>query len=180
MRLTPVSARGRPTTKDPGRALGHHFIFGWTISARSIQFSPAMLVAALLFGALVMFGASTVASAATVTCSSGALPAQPLVAGEQPDLIVTDGECRVLPSANPYYYGNVNVIHNGRLIFEERSTQKINFWTSSIIVESGAYLYAGSYNNEPPFGTKGGTLTIYIYGKDQSNGDPLSVHQRTC
>jgi cell migration-inducing and hyaluronan-binding protein len=172
MRLTTISARGRSISKGPPRALGHHFIFEGLPCSPPIRLSPARLVAALLFSALVMFGASTVASAATVTCRNGALPAQPLQTGEQPDLIVTDGECRVLPSANPYYYGNVNIIHNGRLIFEEKAGQKTNFWTSSIVVEATGYLYAGSYNNEPPFGTNGGILTIYIYGKDQSKGDP--------
>jgi cell migration-inducing and hyaluronan-binding protein len=140
-------------------------------SPASVGIEHVQLVAALFFGWLLILGTSTVANAAT--CASGSLLAQPLLTtGEpQPDLLVTDGECRVPPG--DYYYGNVNIIHNGRLIFEEQGSKKTNFWASSIVVEAGGYLYAGAYNNDEPFGTSGGVLTIYLYGKDQSNGDPV-------
>jgi hypothetical protein len=92
-------------------------------SPASVEIEHVQLVAALFFGWLLILGTSTVANAAT--CASGSLFAQPLLtSGEpQPDLLVTDGECRVPPG--DYYYGNVNIIHNGRLIFEEQGAKRL-------------------------------------------------------
>jgi cell migration-inducing and hyaluronan-binding protein len=139
-------------------------------SPASIVIKSVRLFAGLVFVWLLMFGTSM---AHAVTCSRGSLVAQPLLSGEpQPDLLVTDGECRVPPG--DYYYGNVNIIKNGRLIFEEQGSNKTDFWASSIVVEAGGYLYAGAYNFDKPYGTSGGVLTIYLYGKDQSDGDPVN------
>jgi cell migration-inducing and hyaluronan-binding protein len=141
----------------------------------SIGIRTFFVVATLICAGLLTLAPGSAAIAAT--CSGGTLFEQPLLTNgqPQPDLIVTDGECRV-PFGN-YYYGNVNIIHNGRLIFEERGKDPTNivtnFWASSIIVESGGYLYAGAYNYDEPFGTNNGVLTIYLYGKDQSDGKPV-------
>ena len=92
-----------------------------------------------------------------------------------PDLQVS-GECHVPPDVT-YYFGNVNVLNGGRLIFDElgRTIKKTqtDFWTSSIIIENKGALVAG--NTRQPFGRYGGVLTIHLYGPDQSNGDPIKT-----
>jgi cell migration-inducing and hyaluronan-binding protein len=83
-------------------------------------------------------------------------------------LLVT-GTCVVQPSKK-YYYGNVNIVSPGVLIFEEAPNSETNFWASSIIIENGGKMSAGE---STVFGTFGGVLTIHLYGADQSGGDPV-------
>ena len=94
--------------------------------------------------------------------------------GQQPDLVVK-GTCTV-KMAGKYYYGNVNIFSPGSLTFIEPIKQNslVEFWASSIIVESGGSLVAGS--EKAPYGSRGGELAIYIYGANQSvdaNNNPV-------
>src|SRR5260221_769105 len=95
----------------------------------------------------------------------------------QPDLEVS-GYCVVQASGQPndnYYFGKVNVIDKGTLVFKEGAnsalTKVTNFWARSIIVENGGALKAG-VDTDKPYGTAGFTLNIILYGKDQSGGHP--------
>jgi hypothetical protein len=109
-------------------------------------------------------------------CLSGLLPAQGLRAGggtnpgQQPDLLLNT-TCKI-SQAGTYYYGNVNIVAGGRLEFDEPSGtgSQINFWAKNIVIENGGTLAAGTAT--APYGSRGGVLNIYIYGKNQSTGDP--------
>jgi hypothetical protein len=102
--------------------------------------------------------------------------------GKRPDLVVT-GLC-IVPAGEKYFFGNVNILRNGDLQFEEvlrgqspsrTQNTKTEFWASSIIIENGGYLTALNLADvhpggrpKEPFGSHGGTLKIYLYGKDES------------
>jgi hypothetical protein len=66
-----------------------------------------------------------------------------------------------------YSYADINIVANGSLIFDEGTNAATEFWASSIIVENNGQLTAGT--EAAPFGSKGGTLTIYLWGKDQGS-----------
>src|SRR5262249_2081876 len=73
-------------------------------------------------------------------------------------------------SADTYWYGNVNIINNGSLIFDEVPDQEIHFWAQNIVVENTGSLIAGS--STQPYGSKGnksGQLTIHLYGAEAAN-----------
>ena len=114
----------------------------------------------------------------TVTCTSGKLSPQNLrggstgVSGQQPDLVVSTS-CTVSSPGN-YFYGNVNIVAGGSLIFKEPTGTGtlVNFWASNIIVEAGGSLIAGS--EKSPYGSRRGVLDIYIYGPNQSTGNPAT------
>ena len=117
-----------------------------------------------------------------VTCGSGDLRPQVItvstsggVSGDnQPDLVV-NGACTVKSGAD-YYYGKVNIVAGGTLLFKEGQPSDIdkvtNFWARSVIVENGGTLQAGT--PETPYGTNLQTLNIILYGRDQSGGDPAN------
>ena len=94
-----------------------------------------------------------------------------LPAGNGEDLEVT-GECVVngQVTGGQYWYRNVNIYTkansntDGTLQFEDAV---INFHAKSILVENKGSLMAGV---DQPIGTRGGKLTIYLYGKDQGVG----------
>src|SRR5882757_1438709 len=85
-----------------------------------------------------------------VSCPGGPVPRQELRQGggaapaQQPDLVV-NGACTV-KLVDDYYYGNVNILDGGSLTFIEPSGNgtHLKFWASSIIVENGGSLIAGS------------------------------------
>jgi hypothetical protein len=138
---------------------------------RRVWLAGFALAALQLLGCL-----DSAACADTVLCSSGAMPGQAIRLGgppnepSQPDLLVT-GPCRVPPGT--YYYGNVNIVGDGSVTFEELPYSTTHFWASAIIVESGAALMAGSA--AAPFGALGGAITIHLYGADQSEGQPDQI-----
>src|SRR5262245_37446909 len=75
------------------------------------------------------------------------------------NLIVKGGTCKV-NTAGSFYYKAINILNGGVLQFTEPTTDKkdINFWASSIIIENGGKLVAGTKN--APFGSNGGSLTF--------------------
>ena len=75
------------------------------------------------------------------------------------DLDVTSA---VKVNAGEYRYGNVHIYNDGTLCFED---EKIDFWTSAILIENTGSMIAGK--SEHPIGRNGGQLTIHLYGKDQ-------------
>jgi hypothetical protein len=98
--------------------------------------------------------------------------------GVQPDLVI-DKPCQVL-GTKPYYFGNVNIIKGGKLIFieppVEPTTEKTqDFWATAIIIENGGEMYAGvDYPGQlaatKAYGTNGKTLRFHLYGKDPGRG----------
>lgn len=123
------------------------------------------------------------AQPSTVPCTGGKI--QPVAvqtagAGDpvQPALVVS-GACTVEPGR--YYFGQVNIVAGGSLSFVEttngplgnsrNTANDIDFWASSIIIENKGALVAGDV---VPFGRHGGRLTIALYGRDQSGGDPVA------
>jgi hypothetical protein len=125
----------------------------------------------LLFGLLAAIELGGAAHAAEVPCTGGAVQPQPLPAG-QPDLLVS-GICTVEKVAD-YYYGDVRIIKDGKLIFREPADKdtKVDFWARNILVENGGALIAG---DNRPYGAQGnGTLTILLYGTDDSGEDPAA------
>jgi hypothetical protein len=92
----------------------------------------------------------------------------------QPDLLV-DKPCRV-EGTQPYYFGHVNIVKGGSLIFVEPPTEPKtvtgqDFWATSIIIENGGALLAG-VDDQKPYGKNGKTLTIHLYGADPRGNDP--------
>lgn len=144
------------------------------------------LICALLAGMTPVLGTAA-AKAQPVTCPNGSdhyLPTKSLQQGK-PDLKV-EGECVVLPGVEKkYFYGNVNIVGGGTLMFRERDwngkyidNTTTDFWASSIVIENKGALdaHAGPnasqggrfYGRMEPYGTHGGVLTIHLYGRDQS------------
>jgi hypothetical protein len=123
-------------------------------------------VKSLLAGFLLM--ASTVTWADVVTCGLSG-PDTLVAQTEGNDLEVTGNVCTV--KAGVYNFHNVNIFNGGTLAFEDAV---IDFWAESILVENEGSLTAGS--TAAPIGTKGGVLTIHLYGADQLV-PPLSDYQ---
>jgi cell migration-inducing and hyaluronan-binding protein len=117
-----------------------------------------------------------------IVCNGGDLPAQAILQplpSQQPDLRVT-GKCTVQPAKN-YYYANVNILDKGELTFAETNGSQTDLWVSSIIIENGGAMTAGSVTN--PFGTDAGILRIHIYGPASpsaidSNGNKVPVESQ--
>jgi hypothetical protein len=112
-----------------------------------------------------------------VPCTGGEVQPQAINMGpqsvdSQPDLQVT-GACTITASATPknYFFRHVNIYDGGSLSFiDDGTADSIDFWSSGIIVENNSKLLAGQTT---PFGQNGAVLTIHLYGKDQSNGNPV-------
>jgi len=83
--------------------------------------------------------------------------------GKNVDLVVT-GQCEVL--AGKHTFDEVNILDKGKLIFTDA---KIDFWASSILVENGGSLVAGTPS--APIGTNpGAVVTIHLSGAAQGTG----------
>ena len=107
---------------------------------------------------------------------------------DQPDVLVVQGGTCIVSKLGDYYYGTVHVENGGKLVFVEPPQQdpgqpnETNFWAESIIIENGGGVFAGvpvagedgATFDEKPYGIKGNTLSIVLYGADQSKGDPVS------
>ena len=102
---------------------------------------------------------SAEAARSIASCAGGTLapPSQP-----GSDLLVNVA-CQV--GAGTYQFGNVNVVAGGSLIFADAT---IDFWARSILVENDGSLIAGSPT--APIGTRGGVVTIHLYGPEQRPG----------
>jgi hypothetical protein len=99
------------------------------------------------------------------TSSGQDLPLKSLNDG-LPNLQVV-GICNVTLGRD-YYYGQVNVLQGGRLLFHE-TPASTNFYASSIIVENGGELSAAWIETSreiasDPIGAVGGKLTFHLYG----------------
>jgi hypothetical protein len=142
--------------------------------------SPSPAVAQAFPGLTPLFGnLGGQSEGATGSCIGGTLSKQGLLRGVKgqvnaPDLLIDGTTCTVKLDGT-YYFGAVNIINGGQLIFEEPSTKNshVNFWASSIIVENNGLIRAGT--RTVPYGSNGGTLTFYIWGNDKSKGqDPAA------
>jgi hypothetical protein len=89
-----------------------------------------------------------------------------------PDLVISE-VCHV-KAGGQFFYGNVNIIQGGHLVFDDPpDATPSDFWARSILVENAGTLWTGAEKSfNPPYGAHGGILTIHLYGPDQSNGDP--------
>ena len=115
------------------------------------------------FWLLFLIGApSGVPSALAQSDSATACPGGRLQPGSGED-IVLDAPCQV--GNGNYQYGNINLIANGSLDFNDAI---IDMWVKSIVVENGASVTAGSPGS--PIGTQGGVITIRLYGPDLGPG----------
>jgi hypothetical protein len=121
--------------------------------------TKTVAVAVLLIAAALAFPTSSAEAASSMASCTGTLapPSQPGT-----DLLVKV-PCQV--GAGTYQFGNVNIIAGGSLIFADAT---IDFWATSILVENGGSLIAGSPT--APIGTQGGVVTIHIYGPEQPAG----------
>jgi len=140
---------------------------------RTKIFAARWIAAALL----ALLATSAGAQAATTGCPNSG-------PHDDPDLVV-NSQCAVWPNA--YHYRFVNVVAGGALRFLEQENSVTEFWASAIVIESGGAVLAGyqpaQFNpkkpNEDvswqPFGSWGGTLTIHLWGADQSKGDPVKL-----
>ena len=92
----------------------------------------------------------------------GDCPDKTLPPGTGKDIVI-DSECHV-KQGGLYRYGNINIINNGSLIFDNDTSASyvVQFWTSSIIIEGGGSMTAGSPT--APWGKNLGTLTIHLWG----------------
>ncbi|MFN8644296.1 MAG: G8 domain-containing protein, partial [Candidatus Binatia bacterium] len=77
-------------------------------------------------------------------------------------------QCYVIRQAGsaPYVGRDVNIISGGALYIEEDPGKTIDVQVSSLLVEAGGVLQAGS--PDCPFGARGGKLSIGLYGEDPS------------
>ena len=142
--------------------------------------------ALLLVGVFMTAGAG-LAQAATVRCPATGILLPTVTDGD--DLLIDgtsdgskplpgDGKCHV--GSGTHHYGNVNIITTpgsairGTLSFDEEPLNtRIHFWASSILVEYGGSLIAGSPTPVGgEFGTNLGVLTIHLYGPESM--DPKS------
>ena len=114
--------------------------------------------------------ASGVARAEPGSCNGDISPNQQNLGGpkgdtnSQPNLKI-DKACWI-DTAGTYVFGNINIIDpNGSLEFREPAAKgsQVNFWAKNIIVENGGTLNAGTAD-KGPYGSRGGVLTIYLYG----------------
>jgi hypothetical protein len=99
--------------------------------------------------------------------------ADPLPSGTGTTDLVVIGTCHV--KAGTYKYKNVNVVVGksgsvGKLIFDDAAS---DFWAQSILVQNGAFLWAGTADgtNISPVA---GPVTIHLWGKDN-----LDVQKQT-
>ncbi len=133
------------------------------------------------------------------------LPGQDTPPAEPWDLVVND-LCQVTTdsstNAGTWKFRRVNILANGVLEFVEKNNSRTDFWAHGIVIENGGKMIAGraagsatpgtgNGNSESQpvapvlsqpgraFGELGGTLTIHLYGADQSNGDPSVPGQGT-
>jgi G8 domain len=129
----------------------------------------------VLIGALMAAGAAR--AQAPYECKNERLQ----IAGDGQPLKVT-GKCVLsqgLVPDNLYRFGDVNVLDGGSLEFEESSGSKLDLWASSILVENGGSLIAGTPAS--PFGTGGGVLTIHLYGAYQGvSGVGITCKSALC
>ena len=106
---------------------------------------------------------STVAARADNSCK-GTLPAQ---RGETVNLSVDT--CVSVPSGtSPYVFKHVNIISGGELRFIDDGGV-IDFRASSILIEQGGTLRAGSAASGSAFGAQGGQLNIGLWGDDPTH-----------
>jgi hypothetical protein len=135
----------------------------YLINSRTVCFSYFFL-----FITIFMFIMPSPASAEALDpCPSEYLPEHDK--NDPPDLLIGK-TCRVR-AGGKYFYGNVNIIAGGLLLFEDPpNTTPTDFWARSIIVENGGSLVGGLVGH--PYGNDGAVLTIHLYGPDQSRGDP--------
>ncbi len=148
------------------------------------------IAAAGMTAFLLLFAPAKSHAVDTINCPSGNtnyLPDQPLLPPGMPvDMVQPNvkvvGECLVRPGADhEYFYGQINIVENGTLLFREydenlqyQENTETNFWASAIIIENGGTMdvHAGDDRDRDrfpdPYGQYGGTLNIYLYGKDHA------------
>jgi cell migration-inducing and hyaluronan-binding protein len=165
----------------PPRSVASEFVQGHTMHQMScIATRLANVISGALVGIVLAFIASTVWAQpyAPVYCNEQQrqpFPAHPS-ADNPRDLLVT-GTCQV-PVGSTNYFRNVNIVYGGALVFNEpRSVpnSQTHFWAASIIVEASGSLFAYAMEGgreTQPFGYYGGTLTVHLYGSDESKWDP--------
>src|SRR5450631_2028914 len=124
-------------------------------------------VAIALFGAIIIAGSTRVQALGGPECPGGIVPP-----GNGTTDLVISHECHV-GGGIPYKYKHVNIVSDGKLnvgslIFDEADATlnlRIEFFATSILVENGGTLMAGT--PAKPFGRNGGVLTIHLYGSNQ-------------
>lgn len=125
----------------------------------------------LMILSLLWLAAMPAAAQNPATCTTGKL--DPSLADGTRDLVVNTGPtCTV--AKGTYKYKSVNIYGGGTLNFND---EVIDFYASSILVENNGSLVAGT--RVSPIGTKGGKLTIHIYGA-ADKGTPPHNKGITC
>lgn len=130
----------------------------FSIRTRSALAALATAAALLLCGTPI--AAQTAPPMEGETCAEGVLPA----GSADTNLILTS---RCVVEGGTYQFADVHILSGGVLTFKDAD---IDFWAANILIENGGSLVAGS--PEAPFGTNGGTLTIHLWGEDQTGTDP--------
>jgi hypothetical protein len=123
-------------------------------------------VAIALFGAIIIAGTGLAQAKGGPECPGGILGP-----GNGTTDLVISHECHV--GGGTYKYKHVNIVSDGKLnvgslIFDEADMSvnlRIDFYATSILVENGGTLTAGT--PAQPFGRNGGVLTIHLYGSNQ-------------
>lgn len=126
-----------------------------------VKYVASLAVLAVAIVLAVPMAAQTSCANGICTCNSGAIPP-----GNGEALHVV-GACTVTASLTPYKFGDVNIYGTGAsLIFvDPGDASPTDFWASSILVESGTSLNAGTADT--PYGAKQAVLTIHLWGEDQ-------------
>jgi hypothetical protein len=143
--------------------------------AGAVKLGSGLLVITML-----VLGTQAAQAQAARECA-GNLQEEPLPTNPNdlpPDLIVSGGCSVPIGTGKKYFFKQVNILSGGNLVFNEATAPAPNsqthFWASSIIIENGGSLIAFSKNSQysegTPFGSRGGVLTIHLYGTNDGRG----------
>jgi hypothetical protein len=120
-----------------------------------------------LLHALLVLAAVLVAAAPVAAKEVGA--ASCLLANPDQDVFINT-ECPV-PIGTTLGFRHVHIVNNGKLIFQDGAGET-TFWARAILVQAGGSLTAGTRTE--PFGSKGGKLTIKLWGAPQPGNHDIT------
>jgi hypothetical protein len=125
-----------------GREWGAKFVVHEWTKALNLASGAVLLIGTFIFAGPAL--------AQPDPCPGGQLPT-----GTGQDIVI-DKQCTV-GKTGTYNYGNVNIIWNGSLIFQENvRNERIDFWAKSILVENKGSLLTASTGVVSPYSERSG------------------------
>ena len=118
----------------------------------------------------VMFLLLGVQAAEAVECGPNPQYLQEQRDKAKPPALKVTGTCTVR-QGTAYYYGDVNILEGGTLLFVDNYSAQTEFWASSIIIENEGAMVARGSKEGVSYGTGGSVLSIYLYGQNKADWD---------